>query len=107
MRIELLYFDDCPNWEVAAGLLDELAADRGDLMVERRVVNSDEEARRLGFFGSPSIQIDGVDLFEPPAEGVPGLSCRVYHTETGLSGAPSRAQLQAAIERACGSGSPS
>jgi len=50
----------------------------------------------VGFHGSPSILVDGVDLFAEPGAGV-GLSCRVYRTPEGLSGAPTVEQLRAAL----------
>lgn len=43
MKLELLYFDDCPNWKVAAERLDGLATPRG-LTVERRLVTTAEQA---------------------------------------------------------------
>ena len=29
MKLELLYFDDCPNWKIAAERLDGIATRRG------------------------------------------------------------------------------
>jgi hypothetical protein len=29
VKLELLYFDDCPNWKLAAERLDAVAATRG------------------------------------------------------------------------------
>ena len=65
-------------------------------MVTRRRVETLEEAERVGFHGSPSILVDGVDLFAEPGAGV-GLSCWVYRTPDGLSGAPTVEQLRAAL----------
>lgn len=98
MDIELLYFDDCPNWTAAAAVLDELATERGDLTILHRRVRSDEDARRLSFYGSPSIHVGGVDLFEPAADVVPSVSCRMYRTSNGYSGTPSLGDLRAAID---------
>ena len=51
------------------------------------------EAERTGFHGSPSILVDGVDVFaEPGSEG--GLSCRRYLTPNGYEGAPTLEQLR-------------
>lgn len=107
MEVELLYFDDCPNWRVAAALLDEVADERGDVVIRRRLVTGDEEARRLGFYGSPSMQVGGVDLFAPPETAAPGLSCRVYRSNDGFSGAPTIDDLRAAIARLTDDTSPS
>jgi len=64
--------------------------------VTRHLVETLEEAERVGFHGSPSILVDGVDVFADPEAGV-GLSCRVYRTPDGLAGAPTVEQLRAAL----------
>ncbi len=96
MDITLLYFDDCPNWKVVDERLSAIAAGRADLTVSRHLVETLEEAERVGFHGSPSILVDGVDVFADPDAGV-GLSCRVYRTPEGLAGAPTVEQLRAAL----------
>lgn len=96
MDIALLYFDDCPNWKIADERLAVIAAERPELRVSRHIVETLEEAERVGFHGSPSILVDGVDVFAEPGAGV-GLSCRVYRTPDGLAGAPSIEQLRAAL----------
>lgn len=96
MDIALLYFDDCPNWKVADERLAAIAAERADLTVTSHLIDTLEEAERVGFHGSPSILVDGVDVFAEPDAGV-GLSCRVYRTPDGLTGVPSVAQLRAAL----------
>ncbi len=101
MDIALLYFDDCPNWKVADERLAAIAAERADLEVTRHLVDTLEEAERVGFHGSPSILVNGVDLFAGPDAGV-GLSCRVYRTPDGPAGAPTVEQLRAALTVARG-----
>ncbi len=96
MDIALLYFDECPNWKVAEERLVAIAAERTDLTVTRHLVNTVVEAERVGFHGSPSILVDGVDVFAEAGAGA-GLSCRVYRTPDGLAGAPTVEQLQAAL----------
>ena len=96
MDIALLYFDDCPNWKIADERLAAIAAERSDLRVSRHLVDTLEEAERVGFHGSPSILVDGVDVFAGPEAGV-GLSCRVYRTPDGPAGAPTIEQLRAAL----------
>jgi len=96
MDIALLYFDDCPNWKVADERLAAIAAERPDLTVSHHLVETLEEAERVGFHGSPSILVDGVDVFADPDAGV-GLSCRVYRSPDGLAGAPTVEQLRAAL----------
>lgn len=101
MDITLLYFDDCPNWKIADEPLAAIAAERADLLVTHHLVETLEEAERVGFHGSPSILVDGVDVFAEPGAGV-GLSCRVYRTPDGLAGAPTMEQLRAALAGAAG-----
>ena len=96
MDITLLYFDDCPNWQLADQRLAAITAERADVKVTRHLVETLEDAERMGFHGSPSILVDGVDLFAEPVAGV-GLSCRIYRTPEGLSGAPTLEQLRAAL----------
>jgi hypothetical protein len=95
MRVELLYFDGCPHWKVAAERVAEAlrALGRDDVVVERHLVETAEQAEELAFLGSPTIRIDGTDPFASGNEQV-GLSCRLYATPAGLSGSPTTAQLQ-------------
>ncbi|MEO5982108.1 MAG: thioredoxin family protein [Pedococcus sp.] len=96
MDITLLYFEDCPNWKAADERLTRLASDRPDLTVTHQLVETPEEAERTGFLGSPSIQVDGVDVFPEPGARV-GLTCRRYLTPDGYEGAPTLEQLRAAL----------
>lgn len=96
MDIELLYFDGCPNWKLADERLAEISAGRPDVHVSHHLVETVEEAARRGFHGSPSILVDGVDVFADADAGV-GLSCRLYQTPEGPAGAPSLEQLRAAV----------
>ena len=96
MRIELLYFEDCPHWETAHQRLARVATARG-LKVTRRLVATAEAAEAIGFRGSPTILIDGRDPFALGDEAV-GLFCRVYRTPHGPAGSPTIAQLQEALD---------
>ena len=94
MRVELLYFGGCPSWQVADERLAAAlrALGRVDVVVERRRVETPEQAEEANFSGSPTIRIDGTDPFATGEEQV-GLACRVYDTATGLSGSPDTEQL--------------
>lgn len=91
-----MYFDACPNWKVADQRLAEVAAERPDITLTRRQVSTTEEAERVGFHGSPSILVNGVDAFAGADAGI-GLACRVYATPDGPAGAPTLEQLRAVI----------
>lgn len=99
--MSLLYFDGCPNWHDAEQNLRAALAEVGprDVVVGKQLVDTVEEAERVGFVGSPTILIDGADPFAPP-HAAPGLSCRVYRTAAGFTGAPTISQLRAALTAA-------
>ena len=92
----LLYFDDCPNWLEADRNLRALAEDHPEMVIERRRVETIEDAEATRFRGSPSIIVDGVDLFAD-ADAPVGLSCRVYQTAHGFAGSPTLDQLRNVI----------
>jgi hypothetical protein len=98
MKVEVLYFDGCPTYETAARTLRAVLAEKGlESDIELVAVNSDEEARRLRFSGSPTIRVDGRDLFPVPESGRWGLGCRVYTTPEGLRGYPTAEMLREAL----------
>lgn len=81
MKIELLYWEDCPSYGETLSRLREVLAEEGlDARVDMVHVGTDERAVALKFPGSPTIRVDGTDLF-PVSEEVFGLTCRVYHTD--------------------------
>jgi hypothetical protein len=98
-RVKVLYFQDCPNWQLATERLeDALMASKlsGQVEVTYQTVETPEEAERVAFRGSPTILIDGRDPWADDV-GSSGLSCRVYRTEAGTEGSPSVAQLTRAL----------
>lgn len=90
MEIVIRTFEGCPHADLAETRIREAL---GDASVHREMVVDPEDAQRLEFRGSPTILVDGRDLFGDPADPV-GLSCRLYRTEDGLDGSPSVAQLR-------------
>ncbi len=96
MRIALLYSDGCPTYRTAQKDLLRVLAEEGiEAEVELVAVNTDEEARRLGFPGSPTMRVDGRDPF--PARGEEGLGCRHYATPEGIKGSPTAGMIRAAL----------
>jgi hypothetical protein len=91
MRVEVLYFDGCPTYKATEKTLRKVLAEEGmDAEVELVTVNTDEEARRLRFPGSPTIRLDGRDLFPVEEREEWRLGCRVYATQEGLRGPHAR-----------------
>ena len=102
MRIQVLYFEDCPNYEPAVELIRRTADDLGvDADIELVYIDSVESALAHRFLGSPTIRVDGIDI-DPAARGKKdfGLSCRRY----GSSGLPSRDMIVDALKG--GNGGP-
>jgi len=94
VKVEILYFDGCPNWHEAADRVQEAAKAAGMSGTEigYRRIESDAEAASSPFAGSPTILIDGVDAFDDAVQ-VCELACRVYRTEGGMAGLPTVEQL--------------
>jgi hypothetical protein len=98
MEIEILHFDGCPTYRSTGDTQRQVLAEEGlEAEVELVAVNSDEEARRLRFPGSPTIRVDGRDLFPTPEREDWRLVCRVYTTPEGLTGSPTAPMLKAAL----------
>ena len=80
MRVELLYFDDCPSYERLLPRLQALVDEHAPAAaIELRRVASADAACAERFLGSPTIRVDGEDV-EPGASGRQdfGLKCRLY-----------------------------
>jgi hypothetical protein len=102
MKIDLLWFEDCPNHEAAAQILSEVLAEFGvsDPIV-RIEVPDEATGNRFTFPGSPTIHIDGVDVepgWVPCDDCTP--RCRLYMTSEGLRGVPETEWVRAAVENA-------
>lgn len=108
MKIELQYFDGCPNHDLAHALLGEVLSERGVTdTVELVDVGEDTKlAEQVRFGGSPTIRIDGNDI-EPDFtdDGDYTLRCRVFQTKDGLRGLPEREWIESAIDQALAGGS--
>ena len=100
MKVKVLYFDGCPTYRTATRTLWEVLSELGvEADVEQVAVNTDEEAKRLRFPGSPTIRVDGMDLFPVPERSVWALGCRTYATPEGLKGYPTREMIREALVR--------
>lgn len=65
-----------------------------DVIVTHHLIETPAEARRVGFRGSPTVLLNGVDPFAAASDPVGGLSCRVYQTPDGPAGSPTLDQLR-------------
>lgn len=101
MHLTLLYSDDCPNWRQAHDHVRQalrlVGATDGAVTLQR--VTTAEQAKQLNFRGSPTILIDGQDMFAQDDQAAGGLSCRVFRTPDGLGGAPTVDQVVDALRK--------
>ncbi len=102
MRVELLWFEDCPNHHDAEGMLRSVLDERGvPDEVQRIEVPDLVTGTAVCFPGSPTIRIDGTDVepgWEPCEDCAP--RCRLYATTEGLRGLPERRWIEEAVESA-------
>jgi copper chaperone CopZ len=81
MKVQVLYFEGCPNHEPAVALARQVIADLGvDASVGVVEVKGADDAERMRFLGSPTVIVDGVDI-EPCARNRTdfGFCCRTYN----------------------------
>jgi hypothetical protein len=97
MRVVILHVPDCPNTAVLESRLAPILASRPDVRIARTVITTEDQARRQGMAGSPTLLLDGRDPFARPGQQ-PSLSCRLYPGDDGRPGpAPSAQQLLTAL----------
>ncbi len=85
MKIELLYFEDCPTYQETAIFLKEIIKEE-NLKVNLALVNIDSvpQKEKSGFLGSPTILIDGQDLDGKIGQYFYG--CRIYYINGKTTG---------------------
>lgn len=101
MKIEVLYIPGCPNYLPALELIYDILAETGIAAQVALVrVETEAEARRLKFIGSPTVRVDGLDA-EPQVTFAAkdfGLRCRLYAEDGQMRGWPDRQTLRDMIE---------
>lgn len=98
MKAEILHIEECPSWEPVGRDLREVldATGHDDVPLTYTLLESSEQAAEVPFAGSPTILVDGIDLF-PTAPHTTDLACRVYLTPGGLRPRPTREQIEQAL----------
>ncbi len=97
MRIEVLYFEGCPNYVPAVDRLKMVLWQEGFTTDVCEIEVRDESAAKtLKFFGSPTIRVNGLDI-EADSRNVTetGLACRRYS-----GGLPSEEMIRTALKKA-------
>lgn len=101
MRVRFLYFEGCPNSKPALDLLKQVLSEENiQVPIDMVEVTDAEQAVRERFLGSPSIQIDGVDIEVSRRHDTPCFSCRVYKEHGKARGIPSREMIRTALREA-------
>lgn len=100
MRVTIQYFDGCPHWKLADERVRRVlkGAATDEVTLEYELIDSPVKAERIGFRGSPTILVDGVDPFVTGDEPI-GLTCRVFRTEAGAEGAPTEAEIREVLHQ--------
>jgi hypothetical protein len=99
--IEILYFDGCPNHERLVERLPGLLEGEGiTATIELRPITDEATAVAERFLGSPTVRVNGRDVEPAAAQREDyGLKCRIYRSETGLTGMPSDELILGALAR--------
>ncbi len=100
MKVQLIYYPDCPSHERAMELVRQaLQAEGVQAEVETVRIETEAEAQRYRFIGSPTIRFNGVEV--DPLPHLPyRLTCRTFRHEDGrLSPVPSLTMLRTTIQR--------
>jgi len=98
-RVEILYFEGCPNREPACALVTRLAVElRLEPAIELVEVPDGDAAAQLRFLGSPTIRVNGRDV-EPGADERSdfAFACRVYRGQHGPAGQPDEDWVREAL----------
>ena len=98
MRVSFLYYEECPSHDFALERLREVMTEEGiPGEVEVIKVETEDEARRLRFVGSPTIRVDEQDI-DSPSDPHYALTCRAYRLEDGrISPLPSKDMIRHAL----------
>lgn len=101
MRVELLTTVDCPHAERAEEIARAALADNGRTpAIEHVYIGDIDEAAGVGFRGSPTLRIDGMDVVRPDP-GLPiNTGCRLYKQPDGtLDGVIPAETIRAEVAR--------
>jgi hypothetical protein len=101
MKVEVFYFEGCPNHAPALDMVRRVLAREG---IEAQIVSLDvqdvETATKLRFLGSPSIRVNGVDIEPGRQDDPPFFGCRTYNVPGKTVGVPPEEWLLEAVRTA-------
>lgn len=93
-----MYFKGCPSWKETHQYLVEILENK-DITIEitLRNIETNADAAKYEFPGSPTIKVNGADIF-PTGQTNFALGCRVYNTTEGFMGSPTKKMIEEALE---------
>lgn len=101
VELEILGWSGCPTTSTVKEWVERVCAQSGLSAPQLAItyVETDTDAARRRFIGSPTFLHDGVDLFPEPDAHV-ALTCRLYRLRDGRpSPLPDPQEFAAALER--------
>ena len=100
MKVEVLYFEGCPNHAPAMGMVRRVL-DREKIQAEVQLIEVTDEkaAKTMRFLGSPSIRVNGADIEPGREEDSPFFGCRTYTVAGKTVGVPPERWLVDALRR--------
>jgi hypothetical protein len=78
VHLEIQYFMGCPHAEEALLLMGRYNERHPGTQISIVKILDDDHARQIGFRGSPTILINGADMFGAPIPDDPRMACRFY-----------------------------
>ena len=96
--VTLQYVSHCPNWQTTLDRLHQALRTLGleDCRVRLVEVSTWDQATAIGFRGSPTVVINGLDNLGEDGAQV-GLTCRMFVTPDGRAVAPTVEPLVGAL----------
>lgn len=103
MRIQLLHNKECHTWNLLLPVLKEAIGELNlGIEPEVIVVESDEDAVKWRFAGSPQVLVDGKDI-DPMAERITNYhesGCRIYIWQGKMYEYPPKEMIVESLTRA-------
>jgi hypothetical protein len=101
MKVEILYFEGCPNHVSAMEMVQQvLTRERIEAQIVSLDVPDVETAKKLRFLGSPSIRVNGVDIEPGRQDDPPFFGCRTYNVQGKTVGVPPEEWISEAVRAA-------
>jgi hypothetical protein len=99
LEIKLLYINGCPNLSPTLKLLKSILKEKDlEEKIELIEIKSQEDVEKHKFLGSPTIQINGLDIEKEKRKSSPVFGCRMYKIGDNYSGIPPKHLIIEAIE---------